>query len=1038
MTFPTILPGFSSGELSPGLWGRVDLDQFHTGASTLRNMFVNYRGGASSRAGTKFCGICLQNVLNPDIPPRLIPFQFSNTQGYALEFGEEYMRVLTEGGYVLEAGKSITAATATTPLTITVPSHGWSQGDWIYVATVSGMTQLNLKTFIINSISGDVLTLFTPFNEPVDAQAWTAYTSGGTASRLFTLETPYAVEDLPALKFAQSADVMTICHPDYPIQELVRLAANSWTITPASIGVTIAPPGQPVVTATVTTATESTTYIYRITAVHALTGEESLPSAAGKVTNSVDVAVTAGSLNLSWAAVSAAGSYNIYRAPSGYGTAPPAGSLFGYVGTAFGPAFVDGNTIPDLTKLPPQHFDPFTTQAVLYLTTTSTGTNYQDADTATISTSTGSDASIVPVIISGSVRAVIVDNPGSGYRSSDTVVFSTTSGAGAVVSITVGPSTGTYPACVAYFQQRRVYANTDVNPDTYFMSHIGQYDNFDTSIFPTDPEPIIGTPWAQQVNGIQALTPMPGGLVVLTGLAAWQVSGGTYYAPITPASQTAQPQAFNGCHATIPPIVAGYNILYVQSQGTIVRDMQYDFFANIYTGEDITFLSSHLFENYELVEWAWCEEPHKILWAVRSDGALLSCTYMKTQKLKGWARHDTNGLFQSVCSIVEPPANALYCIVKRRLNGDWVFASERMDNHIWQNLSDIWAVDCGLSLSQTEPAGNLSTLSATGDPGIESVEMTNFGSGYTSPTATIVDDTGTGAILSPVVSSGMITAINVTARGTGYSQTPRLVISDPAGEDATGNVFVANITEMQSNNNVFSASNIGDIIRVGGGVAEVIDILTPNTVEVKLTSPIYATLPDSSNNFPVTAYEGEWTISTPTTTFTGLDHLVGKEVVALADGAVITDLVVDEDGAIELDASASEIVVGLSFTAQCQSVYLDLNSSTTIQGKRKNVQAVTARVWNSRGAEYGTNQADPSTLQPINQVDTWTTRMTQFPDRGNSINAGVAIPLFTGDQRIPVAGTWAKPGQVAAQQQYPLPLNILAFIPEFIIGDSDG
>ena len=95
MTTSVIQNSFIGGEISPSLFGRTDLGKFHNGASTMRNFFVNYRGGASSRAGLAYVGTCKQdpgiNGQNP--PPRDITFQFNINQGYALEFGEYYMRI---------------------------------------------------------------------------------------------------------------------------------------------------------------------------------------------------------------------------------------------------------------------------------------------------------------------------------------------------------------------------------------------------------------------------------------------------------------------------------------------------------------------------------------------------------------------------------------------------------------------------------------------------------------------------------------------------------------------------------------------------------------------------------------------------------------------------------------------------------------------------------------------------------------------------------------------------------------------------------
>ena len=107
----------------------------------MRNLFVNYRGGAASRAGTAYVGTCKQP--GTAAPPRDIPFQFSLTQGYALEFGDNYMRIKSNGGYVTEAAKSITGATNGNPGTVTISAHGYSVGDWIFISGMAGMTGYN-------------------------------------------------------------------------------------------------------------------------------------------------------------------------------------------------------------------------------------------------------------------------------------------------------------------------------------------------------------------------------------------------------------------------------------------------------------------------------------------------------------------------------------------------------------------------------------------------------------------------------------------------------------------------------------------------------------------------------------------------------------------------------------------------------------------------------------------------------------------------------------------------------------------------------
>src|SRR5260370_682396 len=100
MSVPSLLPAFVIGEVAPALFGRFDIARMHLAASTMRNLFCSFRGGAYSRAGTAFVGFSKQT--GRSLPPRLIPFQFSINQGMALEFGNFYMRVVSNGGFVTE------------------------------------------------------------------------------------------------------------------------------------------------------------------------------------------------------------------------------------------------------------------------------------------------------------------------------------------------------------------------------------------------------------------------------------------------------------------------------------------------------------------------------------------------------------------------------------------------------------------------------------------------------------------------------------------------------------------------------------------------------------------------------------------------------------------------------------------------------------------------------------------------------------------------------------------------------------------------
>lgn len=103
---------FTAGEVSPKCYGRVDLARYQNGAKAMPNCIVNIHGGAERRPGSIF----VQGTKDHLQKSRLIPYIFSTTQAYMLEFGNQYMRVyLQSGGLVLVGGLPYEIPTPYTP-----------------------------------------------------------------------------------------------------------------------------------------------------------------------------------------------------------------------------------------------------------------------------------------------------------------------------------------------------------------------------------------------------------------------------------------------------------------------------------------------------------------------------------------------------------------------------------------------------------------------------------------------------------------------------------------------------------------------------------------------------------------------------------------------------------------------------------------------------------------------------------------------------------------------------------------------------------
>jgi len=97
-----ILTNFTSGELSPRLNGRIDLDKYYNSASSIHNFVVLMHGGVTKRPGTRF----IREIKDSSKRTRLIPFVFSKTQAYILEFGDQYIRFYKDEGIIVSSGST--------------------------------------------------------------------------------------------------------------------------------------------------------------------------------------------------------------------------------------------------------------------------------------------------------------------------------------------------------------------------------------------------------------------------------------------------------------------------------------------------------------------------------------------------------------------------------------------------------------------------------------------------------------------------------------------------------------------------------------------------------------------------------------------------------------------------------------------------------------------------------------------------------------------------------------------------------------------
>ena len=252
-----------------------------------------------------------------------------------------------------------------------------------------------------------------------------------------------------------------------------------------------------------------------------------------------------------------------------------------------------------------------------------------------------------------------------------------------------------YPTCVKFFQNRLCFGGSISDPLTVWMSQPNDYTNYATNFPSTAADAITAPLVSQGVNVIRSMVSLTS-LLAFTAGGLWKIHGGNDVA-VSPTSTVATQQEYGGA-SDIEPIVIKNRVVYCQEMGSIISDVGYSFADDTYMGDDLSILVRHLLRGYSIVDWAYQREPDSILWLIRNDGVLLSLTYNKAQQVYAWAKHDTDGFFESAASIPGQNGDEVWFVVKRIIGGNVKRFIERLSTVISTDPRQQFYVDSGLTL----------------------------------------------------------------------------------------------------------------------------------------------------------------------------------------------------------------------------------------------------------------------------------------------------------------------------------------------------
>ena len=924
-----VQPSFAGGEVSPAVAARVDLSKRAVGVERAENFITKVTGGMMSRPGLQFIAEAKTTG-----PTRLLPFEFNTEQTYILELGHEYMRFYTYGGQILSGG---------------VP---------------------------------------------------------------YETATPYSGEHLFDLEFAQSGDVMTIVHPLYAPRELVRITNTNWTLTEITFAPSQPPPdnllivnnyqqsgdisditkenpavvtsvghglatGAEVLITGVSGMTQVNGNVYRITTIDGdsfrLEGVDSKTynnytgdgtwAVSGDMLKYKVTANNRDTFEESLPALSFSGAdiTNVTQAdPAVVTTSTDHGFEYGdeiYIDFVGGMTELNGrrflvlsapstNTLQLMSTgrspIDSTGYGAYTgggTLRTAFVRTTATAQAWDNtlfwdavADADTYNIYRADDNGLY-----GFIGRVDINTFHDGFIDADTTD---------TAPLAANPfeeGVGYWPSTTSFFQQRQIYANSLVFPNRLWMTQTGVFYNFATSTPLRDDDAIVATLAARRINEIRHLLPMTD-LVVLTSGAEYRVKG-TGDAAFTPATINVKPQSYYGS-LPLRPLVAGDVALFM-APGNSLREIAYEFANDKFTGRDVTVLARHLLDNTTFVDWDIAPAPYDVLWMLRDDGIAVTLTYQNEQEVYAWTRATTRGNFKSVAVVREGDNDIPYFVVERKINGTTKKFIERMHEGEFNELSDAFCVDCGLSLDVPITITNMTAA----NPVVVTAPSHGLSNGDT------------------VDISGAVEASTANTRG------------EIPSADYTGTGFtVANATA-----DTFELYNVGQ--------------------------------PYDGSGFAPYSSGGE--AREAVTTLFGLSHLEGEEVVAAANGYAETGLVVT-GGSVTLSAPASRVHIGLPYT--CQLVTLPLStygSRATVDKRAMNISRLTVQVERTLGMWTG------PTLDQM--------REAKF---GLPAQYGQPLQMVTEDIDVTIKSDWDKKKQVIIEQRSPLPMTVLAIVPDASVGGN--
>jgi len=512
------------------------------------------------------------------------------------------------------------------------------------------------------------------------------YRNGGqivSSGSAVEVTTTYTSAQLSELKFTQSADVMYVVHPSHPVRKISRTGHTAWTI--ADVDFRRGPMLDQNTTATTFTASARTGSVTITASTNTFASTD-----VGRLVKFYDgfAKITAfTNATTVTAAVQENEDLRTELMPS-------------YTATTI--KFHEGD--PSSTGL--EHNDRITDSDANFVLE-----GFKVGQTVTISGASNGGNNQTGLVIVQVTSDTILFAPSNDLvneNAGQSITMTGNLGATADWSLGAFSDTTGHPACITFFEQRLVLANTATQPQTIFFSVSGDFEDYNAGTL--DTSALIYTIGSNQVNVIRYLT---ASRALLVG-----TSGGEFVVrassdePISPTNTQILRQASYGS-ANIQPVGVANVVLFVQRAKRKLRELVYSFGSDSYFAPDLTILSENITEGL-IKEIALQQEPDNIVWCVLENGKLVGMTYRREEEVVAWHDHEMGGTFTDggttygygfVESLATIPSSTrtedeVYVVVARTINGGTKRYVERLKPiDFGTDVQDAFFVDSGLTYS---------------------------------------------------------------------------------------------------------------------------------------------------------------------------------------------------------------------------------------------------------------------------------------------------------------------------------------------------